>query len=40
MTLLYDTGNSNQGSVTTERGEMGWGVEGSFKKKGTYYTYG
>ena len=34
--LLYDSVNSNQGSVTTQRGGMGWEVGGRFKRKGTY----
>ena len=34
--LLYDTGSSNQGSVTTQRGGMGWEVGGRFKREGTY----
>ena len=31
--LLYDTGNSNWGSVTTERSGKGWEVGGRFKKE-------
>ena len=34
--MLYDSRNLNQGSVTTERGEMGKEVGGEFKKEGTY----
>ena len=32
--LLYGSGNSNRGSVSTSR--MGREMEGSFKRKGTY----
>ena len=34
--LLYDSGNSNQGSVTTYRDGKGWEVGGRFKREGTY----
>ena len=34
--FLYDSGNSNQGSVTTSRGGMGQEVGGRLKRKGTY----
>ena len=34
--LLYDSGSSNQDSVTTQRGGMGWEVGGRFKREGTY----
>ena len=30
------TGNSNQASLTTQRGGMGWEVGGRFKREGTY----
>ena len=33
--LLYDSGNSNQGSVTPQRGGMGREVGGRFKREGT-----
>ena len=33
--FLYDSGNSNQGSVTTSRGRMGREVEGRFRREGT-----
>ena len=33
--LLCDSGNSNQGSVTTERGGMGREVGRKFKREGT-----
>ena len=32
--LLYGSGNSNQGSVTTQRGGEGWEVGGRFKTEG------
>ena len=35
-TLMYDSGNSNGGSVSTYRGGMG----GRFKREGHMYTYG
>ena len=38
--LLSDSGNSNQGSVTTYRSGMGREVEGRFKRRGHRYTYG
>ena len=34
--LLYDSGNSNCGSVITQRGWMEWEVGGKFKREGTY----
>ena len=34
--LLYDPGNSNQGSVTTQRCGHGREQGGKFKRKGTY----
>ena len=34
--VLYDSRNSNWGSVKTERGRMGWEVIGSFKRVGIY----
>jgi len=34
--LLYDSGNSNRGSVTTYRGGIGREMEGKFKREGTY----
>jgi len=34
--LLYDSGNSNQGSVTTYMDGKGWEVGGRFKREGTY----
>ena len=34
--LLYDSGTSNQGSVTTSRGGMGWEVGGRLMREGTY----
>ena len=33
--LLYDSGNSNRGSVTTWRGGMGRYMRGTFKREGT-----
>ena len=40
--LLYDSGNSNQGSVTNQRGGVGWGGrwEGGSRGRGYMYTYG
>ena len=38
--FLYDSGNSNQGSVTAQRGGMGREVGGNFKREGTYVSYG
>ena len=32
--LLYDSGNSNQVSVTSQRGGMGREVRGRFKREG------
>ena len=34
--LLYDSGNSNWGSVITERGGKGWEVGGRSKREGTH----
>ena len=34
--FLYDSGNSSQGSVTTQSGEMGWEVGGRFKRERTH----
>ena len=34
--LLYGSGNSNRGSVSTKRGGMGKEMLGSFKRKGIY----
>ena len=34
--LFYDSGNSNQGSVTTQKGEMGRQVGEMFKWEGTW----
>ena len=34
--LLYDSGNSNWGSVTTQRDGMGRETGGRFKREGTY----
>ena len=34
--LLYDSGNSNMGSVSIYRGGMGWEMAGSFKREGIY----
>ena len=34
--FLYDSGNSNWGSATTQRGEKGREVGGRFKKEGTF----
>ena len=34
--LLYDSGNSNQGSVTTQRVGKGWEMGRRLKKKRTY----
>ena len=31
---LYDSGNSNRGSVTSQRGGSGREIEGSFKREG------
>ena len=38
--LLYGSGNSNRGSVSTQRGEMGGRREGLSKGRGYTYTYG
>ena len=34
--LLYDSGNSNRGSATIQRGGMGRQMGGIFKREGTY----
>ena len=34
--MLYDSRNSNWGSVTTYRGRMGWEVGGRLTREGTY----
>ena len=34
--VLPDLGNSNQGSVTTQRDGKGWELEGRFRREGTY----
>ena len=34
--LLYGSGNSNRGSVSTERGGMGRAMGGGFKREGIY----
>ena len=34
--LLYGSGNSNRGSVSTQRGEMGRGMERNFKREEIY----
>ena len=34
--LLYDSGNSNRGSVSTWRSGMGREIGGRFKREGTY----
>jgi len=34
--LLYDSGNANQGSVTTQRRGKGWEVGGRFKREETH----
>ena len=34
--LLYDSGNSNSGSATIQRGGMGRQMGGIFKREGTY----
>ena len=36
INLLYDSGNSKCGSVTTYKGGKVWEVGGSFKREGTY----
>ena len=38
--LLYGSGNSNRGSVSTQRGEMGGRWEALSKERGYMYTYG
>ena len=38
--LLYDSGSSTQGSVTTQRGGMVWEVGGRLKREGTYVYLG
>ena len=37
--LLYISGNSNRGSISTERGGMGGKWEGGPKWRGHMYTY-
>ena len=32
--FLYDLGNSNRGSISIQRGGMGWEMGGRFKKGG------
>ena len=34
--LLYGSGNSNRGSVTIQRGGMGWEMGRRFRREGTY----
>ena len=34
--LLYGSGNSNRGSVSSSRGEMGREMGGRFKREGIY----
>ena len=34
--MLYGSGNSNRGSVSTKRGGMGWEMGGRFKRDGVY----
>ena len=34
--LLYSSGNSNRGSVSTKRGGIGNEIEGRFKREGIY----
>ena len=34
--LLYGSGNSNRGSVSTKRSEMGREMEGRLKREGIY----
>ena len=34
--LMYDSGNSDRGSVTMQKGGMGREIGGRFKKEGTY----
>ena len=34
--LLYGSGNSNSGSVSTYRGGMGWKTGGNFKREGIH----
>ena len=38
--LLYGSGNSNRGSVSTYRGGKGREMGGRFKRRGYMYTYG
>ena len=38
--LLYVSGNSNRGSVSTYRSGMGREMGGRFKREGYMYTYG
>ena len=37
--LLYDSGNSNQGSVTKERGRKGWRWKGGLRGRGHMGTF-
>ena len=37
--LLYGSGNSNRGCVSTWRGGKGMGIGGSFKKAGIYIYF-
>ena len=37
---LYDSGNPNRRSLTTQRGGKGWEVEGGSRGRGYMYTYG
>ena len=38
--MLYVSGNSNRGSVSTKMGGMGGRREGGSKARGYVYTYG
>ena len=38
--FVYNSQNSNQGPVTTQRGGIGRKVGGRLKRKGHMYTYG
>ena len=38
--FLYDTGNSNWGSMTTQKSGMGGRWEGCSRGRGHIYTYG
>ena len=37
--LLYNTGSSTWGSLTTWRGGMGWGLGGRFKREETHVHF-